>query len=541
MGLGLVAAQTRKDSAARRLLIWYVFFTRPSFSCQKFPRAYKLWGRVVNFLRSSGHPHDRFSRPAPTAGTPAWLRFADSPVSLSASPCDTNGDIVLPVVGSHLDSGILWVFMRVLRAGAVLPGLMAGMSGLALAQTAMSGLVTDPQGNAVAGAAVKLVFPKGSAVAETRTDSAGQYSFRKVAAGEYRLIATAPGFAEVSKFVSAPQGQTADADLQFEKVEAHSDSVVITARSIDPAIDMRNGEVFNRTLFTRDDQVFQQLNAGISAGQHEGGGKSLEIRRFGFNLDHGGVNGGLKVLVDDVQQNQGSQGHGQGYLGSLKALSPELIQEVNIINGPFSAQYGDFSGLGVVHIRQRESLPDQFMARLEGGNFDTGRAFLAYRPEVQTVDSYVAYEGSYTDGPFINPGRYRRDNVNANYTRPLDDKQKLGFRFIFGRNDFYSSGQIPLDLVAAGLLDRFGYVDPSDGGRVKLGTFSSYYSKSFNNGDTFKVDGFIGRSLFDLYSNFTYFLKDPVHGDAFQQHDSRLQEGSNAQYAHPHKVGSIAA
>ena len=78
----------------------------------------------------------------------------------------------------------------------------------------------------------------------------------------------------------------------------------------------------------------------------------------------------------------------------------------------------------------------------------------------------------------------------------------------------------------AGQLDRFGYIDPTDGGRVKLGTFSSYYSKSFANGDTFKVDGFLGRSLFDLYSNFTFFLHDPVHGDAFQQHDSRLQEGS---------------
>jgi hypothetical protein len=45
--------------------------------------------------------------------------------------------------------------------------------------------------------------------------------------------------------------------------------------------------------------------------------------------------------------------------------------------------------------------------------------------------------------------------------------------------------------VANGTLDRFGFVDPSDGGRVKLGTLSSYYSKSFANGDTLKVDGFI--------------------------------------------------
>ncbi len=304
---------------------------------------------------------------------------------------------------------------------------------------------------------------------------------------------------------------------------------------------MRNSEVFNRTLFNRDDQVLQQLNAGIDAGQHEGGGKSLEIRRFGFNLDHGGVNGGLKVLVDDVQQNQATQGHGQGYLGALKALSPELIQDVTIINGPFSAEYGDFSGLGVVHIRQRESLPEQITLRLQGGNFNTGRSFLAFSPDTHKIDAYVAYEGSYTDGPFLNPGRYRRDNVNANLTKNLSDSEKIGFRFLFGRNNFYSSGQLPLDLVASGQLNRYGYTDPTDGGRVKLGTISSYYSKSFTNGDTFKADAFLARSLFDLYSNFTFYLNDPVHGDAFQQHDSRLQQGANTQYTHIHKLFGLSA
>jgi hypothetical protein len=318
-------------------------------------------------------------------------------------------------------------------------------------------------------------------------------------------------------------------------------TVTVTAKPVEPSTDQRPSEVFSRTLFSRDDQLFHVLDAGISAGQHEGGGKSLEIRRFGFSLDHGGVNGGLKVLVDDIQQNQGTQGHGQGYLGALKALSPELIQDVTIINGPFSAQYGDFSGLGVVHIRQRESLPDQYTIRLQGGNFDTGRGFLSFSPDIQRVDAYLAYEGSYTDGPFQSPGRYRRDNVNGNYTKNLSDDQKAGIRVLFGRNDFYSSGQIPLDLVNQGVLDRFGYIDPSDGGRIKLGTISSYYTRSFTNGDIFKADGFAGRSLFDLYSNFTYFLNDPVNGDAFQQHDSRLQEGLNAQYTHPHKLGSITA
>ena len=121
------------------------------------------------------------------------------------------------------------------------------------------------------------------------------------------------------------------------------ESVVIQADSLDPTIDRRNDAIYQNSLFGRDDQLVQTLSAGINVGQHEGGGKSLEVRRFGFNLDHGGVNGGLKFLVDDVQQNQPSQGHGQGYLGQLKSLTPELVEDVDILNGPFSALYGDFS------------------------------------------------------------------------------------------------------------------------------------------------------------------------------------------------------
>src|SRR5262245_57991341 len=152
-------------------------------------------------------------------------------------------------------------------------------------------------------------------------------------------------------------------------------SIVITASALEPQVETHSDEVYKKTLFSRDDQLFENLNAGINAGQHEGGGKSLEIRRFGFNLDHGGANGGLKVLVDDVQQNQGTQGHGQGYLGALKTLTPELIQDVNILNGPFSAEYGDFSGLGVVHIRLKEALPHHITLRFQGGSFGSHRTF----------------------------------------------------------------------------------------------------------------------------------------------------------------------
>lgn len=340
-----------------------------------------------------------------------------------------------------------------------------------------------------------------------------------------------------------PQTRIFSAQESFEDVQIKiayivprvSENVTIQAETLSPDIERRNDAIYKNNLFGRDDQLIFTLNAGINAGQHEGGGKSLEIRRFGFNLDHGGVNGGVKILVDNIQQNQSTQGHGQGYLGNLKSLSPELVEDVSIINGPFSAVYGDFSGLGVVQIRQRESLPQQLTARIQGGSFDTFRSFLAYSPQIKAVDSFIAYEFSRTDGPFINPLKYRRDNVTGNFTRRLDETQSVGFKFNFGRNDFFSSGQIPLDLVAAGELDRFDAIDPENGGKVRTGTASGYYRKEFKSGATFKADAFVGRSLFDLFSNFTFFLADPVYGDEIDQHDSRLQEGGNVQYFQPYK------
>jgi hypothetical protein len=40
--------------------------------------------------------------------------------------------------------------------------------------------------------------------------------------------------------------------------------------------------------------------------------------------------------------------------------------------------------------------------------------------------------------------------------------------------------------------------------------------------------------MFDLWSNFTFFLTDEAFGDEIQQHDSRLQEGVNTQYLKPY-------
>ena len=429
----------------------------------------------------------------------------------------------------------------ILPAGIALLVLLLGLRVAAAPQERgawriVSGTVTSQRNELVPGVAVTARTSLG----EQRAMSDAEGRFRlQVPSGPITLAFEGKGIKRTVREIGADE-RADDLRITVELLAPPiHESVVIVASITDPSIERRNDAIYREGLFLRDDQLFHTLDAGINAGQHEGGGKSLEIRRFGFNLDHGGLFGGLKVLVDDVQQNQATQGHGQGYLGALKSLTPELIADVDILNGPFAAEYGDFSGLGVVHIRTKESLPNVLSARVQVGSFDAFRSFLAYSPQLARARAFVAYEASRTDGPFLNPLRYHRDNVTGNYTRELDARSSVSVKLNAGRNSFFSSGQIPLDLVFAGELDRFGFIDPDNGGKVEAGTIGVYYRRENARGDLLKVDGFITRSLFDLWSNFTFFLVDPEYGDEIQQHDSRLQQGANLQYVRLDRISGV--
>lgn len=61
----------------------------------------------------------------------------------------------------------------------------------------------------------------------------------------------------------------------------------------------------------------------------------------------------------------------------------------------------DFSGLGVVHIRLKENLPDTLMVRFQAGSFNAFRGFAGYSPAFKDADAFIAREGSNSGGPFI--------------------------------------------------------------------------------------------------------------------------------------------
>jgi outer membrane receptor for Fe3+-dicitrate len=80
--------------------------------------------------------------------------------------------------------------------------------------------------------------------------------------------------------------------------------------------------------------------------------------------------------------------------------------------------------------------------------------------------------------------------------------------------------------VNQGLVGRYGSLDPSDGGETSRYSLALDRHKALEYG-AFHMDLYAVRYQLDLFSNFTYFLNDPVNGDQIEQRDDRSIFGIN--------------
>ncbi|MCI0604459.1 TonB-dependent receptor [bacterium] len=257
---------------------------------------------------------------------------------------------------------------------------------------------------------------------------------------------------------------------------------------------------------------------GVIISQHSGQGKANQYYLRGFNLDHGTD---LSINVDGMPVNFPTHGHGQGY-SDLSFLIPELVNDVQYQKGPYYAERGDFSSAGAVRIDYARSL-DKTVAGLEAGSFEYGRALLLSSPRVINGNLLMALELYHNNGPWVNPDGYRKINGLLRYSidRERDSLSFLGMGYD-GRWD--STDQIPARAVRSSQIDRFGTVDTSDGGDSSRYSLTIDWKHSWKDALT-QTSAYLIRYDLNLFSNFTYFLDDPVNGDQFEQADSRTTTG----------------
>ena len=93
--------------------------------------------------------------------------------------------------------------------------------------------------------------------------------------------------------------------------------------------------------------------------------------------------------------------------------------------------------------------------------------------------------------------------------------------------DWNATDQIPRRAVDTGLIGRFGAVDPSDGGESSRYSLSADWRGGTKDANR-SVSVYAIKSRLKLFSNFTFFLDDPIRGDQFEQSESRLTLGAQA-------------
>src|SRR5262245_46156996 len=268
-----------------------------------------------------------------------------------------------------------------------------------------------------------------------------------------------------------------------------------------------------------------RLIPGFVMAQHHGGGKADQYFLRGFDGDHGTD---IAFFADGLPVNLRSHAHGQGYT-DLHFIIPETLARVDVFKGPYYAEYGDFDTAAAINFVTLDMV-DENVAQAGGGSFNTQRYLTLLSPTRGAFKTLFAGEVYLSDGPFDRPQNYRRINVFAKATADLG--QDLTVRVIasYLYSDWFASGEIPLRAVHEGLIDRFGSIDNSQGGFTQRFNFNSNLLWKPSDHEVVSLQAYASYYFLNLFSDFTFCLRDPENGDGIQQYDRRWYGGIDARY-----------
>jgi hypothetical protein len=431
----------------------------------------------------------------------------------------------------------LSVFIFVLCAA--LPGVAAPANGV------IAGQVTDQTGGFLPGATVELRTASGKLVKDTSTDRDGAFRFEDVEPGSFVVEVSLPSFGRLRRSdVHVNAGATVNLSITLS-LSLSADVTVTGKRSFDltdlPDGDnligiahsatqgVVSGHQIDQRPIMRAGEVLEAV-PGVIISQHSGEGKANQYYLRGFNLDHGTD---FATTVAGVPVNMPTHAHGHGY-SDLNFLIPELVTGVQFNKGPYAADEGDFSTAGASHIRYANAL-EAPMLRFGVGGEGWKRLFAAASPRVGTGTLLAAIELGTNDGPWSRPDDYQKINGVLRYSRG-DALRAVSITAMAYSADWNATDQIPERAVENGAIGRFDSVDDSLGGATARYTLSADWQRATAKGLT-RATVYGIRYRLNLFSNFTYFLDDPINGDQFEQADRRYVAGGRITHRITPRIG----
>ena len=399
-----------------------------------------------------------------------------------------------------------------------------------ICQTTIRGTIIDNKTNLpVEGATITLMPSRISAI----TDESGRFSFRGKYDNSTTITVNSIGYATQTYKVADLK---ANGLLAIGQKQILLEDVVVVGSGNNQYKPISKTDIAMRGV--NNSQEVLRIIPGIVIGQHQGGGKAEQIFLRGFDADHGTD---FREDVDGLPINMVSHAHGQGFADS-HFIIPETIESVDFKKGPYTASKGDFATTGFVDFNTKDYLANNTI-RLEGGMFDTYRALgmfnlLNSKAQQKQQSWYVASEYRYSNAYFDNPQHFKRFNLFTKYSGKLSQKTNL----ILSATTFWSkwdaSGQIPDRAVDEHIIGFYGAIDPFEGGLTYRTNINAQLITSLNNGGLIKNQLYYSNTHFDLHTNFTFFLEDPVNGDEIRQKEARDLLGYNGSYTHNGYIGN---
>ncbi|HEY6162753.1 MAG TPA: TonB-dependent receptor [Bacteroidia bacterium] len=393
----------------------------------------------------------------------------------------------------------------------------------------IKGIVRD----SVNGQSIPLVSISTGATHFFSTDALGNFCLKDLPAGKYQLQFYYIGYRKKSLAVSVSEGNEEQLEVNLQPDAINLDEVVIS-RERDPSQNTSVFSVLDKELRpVNSSQDLLRLVPGLFTAQHAGGGKAEQIFLRGFDCDHGTD---FSVNVDGMPVNMVSHAHGQGY-ADMHFVIPETVDGLNVYKGPYSARFGDFATAGAGEFFTKNSI-EKDLVKMEYGMFDNYRALgmfdLLHGKHLlskQKENLYVAGEYVFFNSYFDHPQDYSRHNLFGKYYGRLNDNTSLSFSVSTFSAGWNASGQLPERAVREHSIGRFGSIDDSEGGNTSRSNVNLVLASTLKNGALIKNQLYYSYYTFDLYSNFTFYLNDPVHGDEIEQKEKgRSLAGYNGTY-----------
>lgn len=273
----------------------------------------------------------------------------------------------------------------------------------------IAGTVTDPEGAAVAGAAVQLVSAETRAVRNASADAAGGFVFTAVTPGMFNVSVEHPGFKKYQKLgIELPPGGTIslgnlrlDVGSVNESVTVKAEGSTVQLNNSERAGTITSEEIKNLTVMNRDFSQFAELMPGVVANVTQ------EVQTFSgnttFNVS-GGRTTGNNILIDGMPSGNSNQSN------MNTTLSLDAVQTVEVKLANFDAEYGRSQNMTIMAVSK------------SGTQQYHGSAYYYIRNEAFNANNF------FNNQKGIPQTRYRISTMGGNIGGPLTIPRVSGLK-----------------------------------------------------------------------------------------------------------------